>query len=888
MLTLMGLKNAQRRKSRTVIVIIAIMLATALYSGLDVMNNSAVSTTINVYTSYLGDFDIMITNTANPFFNATYTISKVIEISDVYSVAPRFLTAGGILTFGLPIKVAIVGLNLSMEEGIGRFTFIQGSPENLTGRNVFILKTFADTYGYKIGDELTVYTVNASNNLIELNLKVAAIVEQYGKLPSNIENALFIDLNYLQNQTGFNDKINLLLIKLNPINSGNVQGLISYITLKAREIQEALGFDYKVIPIKATILDTVSQQVQGFIAILQVFASLTLIMAIILVFTATIMNLNDRVREIGILRSMGASKFDILKIFVSENMFYGLFGGILGLVVGYLIFGYFAFKLFIPGELEKFATISLETNTILLSITLGVISSLLGGSYAIYSALKVTPAEAMAPQARRMKIIETMQKMLDPSSPIQSAFYVGVLTFLVSSFLLVFLPIIGFTGDILLIFSAIFSMILLSLLGVILLLISLTPKLIDKLRKISFLKDRFSMVLSSINFLRSKRRSLIGVFMISLTVASIINLGLTMEGQKYNVVSTIKVSQGADIVVYCNEPVPLKNISVLKQVTGIASFTPVTSSINVEVGDIVYWKRATVNIYGINATAYPNASYIREFNSDFNTTAFTVLGEENYTTIIPSGLADKLNVKVGDKIRFTLFTRTITLKIISVLDIAPGFKFTRFKQKAENVDIIVSLSTMKALVGNNLFAERILVRLKPNVDPQIIASNITKILGENFDVQVVPTQSLIQRNIEGINQFQSILSSILYFALIVAVLGHITMITASIYERLWEISMIRAIGATRNQIILTFQVETILLAVIGYIIGLISASTIYIMQTFANNLISEIPTPIVAPIQLLVNVFIAVTIPSSMIAYVMVTRFTRRNIAENIRKALEL
>ncbi len=887
MLSLLGLKNARRRKSRTIIVIIAIMLATALYSGLDVMKNSAVSTTINLYTNYLGDFDIMVTNTANPFFNATYPINKLTNISDIYNVAPRFLTAGGILTLGLPIKVAIVGLNLSMEEGIGKFTFIQGSPGDLTGRNILVLKSFADTYGYKIGDELTVYTLNASNKIIELDLRVAAIVEQHGKLPSNIENAFFIDLGYFQNQTGFKDKINLLLVKLNPILSDSVQRLISYITLKAREIQEALGFDYKVTPIKATVLDTVSQQVQGFIAILQVFASLTLIMAIILVFTATIMNLNDRVREIGILRSMGADQFDILKIFVSENIFYGLVGGILGLFAGYIIFGYCVFKLFIPGELEKFAIIKVEPNTIVLSITLGVFSSLLGASYSIYSALKVTPAEAMAPQARRIKIIEAMQRMLDPSAPIQSVFYVGILTFLMSSFLLVFLPVVGFMGDILLIFSAIFSTILLSLLGVILLLISLTPKLIDKLRKISLLKNSFAIILSSINFLRSKKRSLIGVFMISLTVASIINLGLTMEGQKYNVISTIKVSQGADIVVYCNEPIPLKNISVLKQITGISSFTPVTSNIHVEVGDLVYWKMATVNVYGVNATVYPNASYIQELNREFDSTIFSVLESVNYTTIIPSGLADKLNVKVGDKIRFNLFGKTITLKIVGVLGIAPGFKFTKFKQKAENVDIIVSLTTMRILVGDNLFAEKILVKLKPEVDPQFVASNIIKVLGENFDIQVVPTQSLIQRNLEGINQFQSILISILYFALIVAVLGHITMITASIYERLWEISMIRAIGATRGQIILTFQVETILLAVIGYIIGLISASTIYTMQIFANNLISEVPTPLIVPIQLLVNVFIAVTIPVFLLTYVMVVKFTRKNIAENIRKALE-
>jgi lipoprotein-releasing system permease protein len=64
------------------------------------------------------------------------------------------------------------------------------------------------------------------------------------------------------------------------------------------------------------------------------------------------MVVNDKTREIGILRAMGATRASILRIFVYEGMLVGLLGSIAGVALGLL--SYWAQKEFglirLPGD----------------------------------------------------------------------------------------------------------------------------------------------------------------------------------------------------------------------------------------------------------------------------------------------------------------------------------------------------------------------------------------------------------------------------------------------------------------------------------------------------------------------------------------------------------
>lgn len=71
--------------------------------------------------------------------------------------------------------------------------------------------------------------------------------------------------------------------------------------------------------------------------ILIALVSISLLVSSIMIFIVTYISVLERTKEIGILRAIGASRFDILKLFMSETLIEGLFSGVLGISISYVL-----------------------------------------------------------------------------------------------------------------------------------------------------------------------------------------------------------------------------------------------------------------------------------------------------------------------------------------------------------------------------------------------------------------------------------------------------------------------------------------------------------------------------------------------------------------------
>ena len=79
-----------------------------------------------------------------------------------------------------------------------------------------------------------------------------------------------------------------------------------------------------------SIVDTVSY-------VLIAFVSVSLIVSSIMIGIITYISVLERTKEIGVLRSVGASKRDIKRVFTAESFLIGLSSGLLGVVVAGLL-----------------------------------------------------------------------------------------------------------------------------------------------------------------------------------------------------------------------------------------------------------------------------------------------------------------------------------------------------------------------------------------------------------------------------------------------------------------------------------------------------------------------------------------------------------------------
>lgn len=89
----------------------------------------------------------------------------------------------------------------------------------------------------------------------------------------------------------------------------------------------------------SALSDTIDQAKKIFKIIqiiLALFGLVALIVSAIGMFNTMTVTLLERINEIGIMRSIGASKGDIKKIFLIESVLMGLLGGVFGIILGYL------------------------------------------------------------------------------------------------------------------------------------------------------------------------------------------------------------------------------------------------------------------------------------------------------------------------------------------------------------------------------------------------------------------------------------------------------------------------------------------------------------------------------------------------------------------------
>lgn len=85
------------------------------------------------------------------------------------------------------------------------------------------------------------------------------------------------------------------------------------------------------------IMNGLNGMINTITFILIAITCLSVFVSAIMVAIIMYISVQDRTKEIGILRSMGARKFDIMNIFNAETILLGLFSGLLGILIGYVL-----------------------------------------------------------------------------------------------------------------------------------------------------------------------------------------------------------------------------------------------------------------------------------------------------------------------------------------------------------------------------------------------------------------------------------------------------------------------------------------------------------------------------------------------------------------------
>ena len=187
--------------------------------------------------------------------------------------------------------------------------------------------------------------------------------------------------------------------------------------------------------------------------------------------------------------------------------------------------------------------------------------------------------------------------------------------------------------------------------------------------------------------------------------------------------------------------------------------------------------------------------------------------------VLGSDAAEKLNLAVGDRVTINLYS-SVELEITHVLEPTRG---------RDDTFVFVSLDVAQQVLGLIDRLSAILIRTE-------IVSESTRTqytLGRMSDIQSVPPSDIFERLMELFASIKQTLILITGIAIVAGVMTTMNTMTMAVFERKKEIGILRALGSTKVNVFRLFVAESLLLSLVGGVVGLIAGyiATLFLPKT---------------------------------------------------------
>lgn len=232
----------------------------------------------------------------------------------------------------------------------------------------YLAKSMINNIKSLIGKEVTLYILENSKPLImEKKVIISGIIKNTNNEFIDNMNFAYIPYNSLEKMYSDNN------IKLNPTNlSIKIDNIKNSDSVKKR-----LDFYNYSHSNMSKMIDSITKYIDIITFILIGISGVSLIVSSIMIFIIMYINVIERTKEIGILKSLGCKETNIKLIFVLESFLIGLFSGIYGCLASSIIT-----KIINSYTLSKYKSLFIDINlkyvfiTILISIFISVVSGL--------------------------------------------------------------------------------------------------------------------------------------------------------------------------------------------------------------------------------------------------------------------------------------------------------------------------------------------------------------------------------------------------------------------------------------------------------------------------------------------------------------------------------
>lgn len=243
--------------------------------------------------------------------------------------------------------------------------------------SVLIGPTFASDNGFQVGSQ---FTLGAKG------VKVAGIIETRGfTIDMNTDNAVVVTKSLFESMYGAKDEFSEVNIVLDNID--DLSAAETAITSQMNRREQTVR-----VQDSSRVASSISSSVNTITSFATMIAGISLLVAAVSIFNIMMMSVTERIREIGVLRSIGTQKKEILRMFVYEATLIGVLGAGIGMILS-LIMGYVFIQIMI-GSTKYFFTFDSLIH-LPYAMAIGLVICILSGIYPAWKGANMDPIEAL-------------------------------------------------------------------------------------------------------------------------------------------------------------------------------------------------------------------------------------------------------------------------------------------------------------------------------------------------------------------------------------------------------------------------------------------------------------------------------------------------------------
>lgn len=563
----------------------------------------------------------------------------------------------------------------------------------------------------------------------------------------------------------------------------------------------------------------------GTIDILMTVSSLVIMLAVaFLIFNAFMMSVTQRRQQIGMLRSIGMTRNQILRLVVSEGLLVGIIGTIIGLILGPLLAQGLGTILQNAGGgmFSVETTFVLSPSTLIIASATGLIATLVAVLIPAWNASGISPLAALRPA----------QTGTVEHSPRRRTYIALFIIVALMIFLLINPPgkWVESPQDIqlTLLFLGIWLVCILTLLPII---IEVTA---DVARR--FLSKRWKMSgrIMADNLERERQRVTLTILTMALSLAMIVAMTgfsqfffykLVLDVMEANTERTIygifpfDMNDGIGAFTSTGLELPDGLLQELEaQTEGLAAVSPVRVAFIPELAsmfpDMFSYVMSPQEIQGAGDFVF---SFVE---GDWETA--TPIMESGCGILVAPVVASRLDIAIGEALILDSPNGAVTCTLAGI-GVTPG------------------TASIVSLAGSEPFEPDppmdVAVTPYAGVDNAIVEAILLDIQGEYPGLYVENLGEIVTVMQSMTDGMAGAMNGILVIAVLAAALGILNTTMMSVQERQHEMGLMRAIGATRSQVRNVVMGEAALMGLVGALIGLLAGAgmTIIFVVTYGGN-----------------------------------------------------